>query len=155
MAEVGKPGSGTSLRVNVYDANAEGLEAGALEGLRAIMAFMRAKSFIHDYKLDADDYDRQSWDEGFTLELKASVYEPGGFRGVWGSGFGTGVIVGIGLIELELVLDCVVTAFNDLSTYTTLIHMTATLGGNTLFTSEGFLFHPDYVGGACVHQCVE
>lgn len=28
--------------------------------------------------------------------------------------------------------------------------MTATLGGNTQFTAEGFLFHPDYVGGACV-----
>lgn len=77
MTEVGKPNSGTNLRINVYDANAEGLEAGALEGLRAIMACMRAKSFIRDYKLDADDYDRQSWDEGYTIELQASVYEPG------------------------------------------------------------------------------
>lgn len=75
MAEVGKPGSNTNLRV--YDANADGLEAGALDGLRAIMAFMRAKAFIRDYTLETDDYDRQSWDEGYTLELQASVFEPG------------------------------------------------------------------------------
>lgn len=94
---MGKPGSGTNLRVNVYDANAEGLEAGALEGLRAIMAFMRAKSFIRDYKLDADDYDRQSWDEGFTLELQASVYEPGG----WVLGVVGLIGMGLGLVGVQ------------------------------------------------------
>lgn len=77
MAEIGKPSSGTKLRIKVYDANAEGLEIGALEGLRAILAYMRAMRFIRDWKIDADDYDRQSWDEGFQIELQASVFEPG------------------------------------------------------------------------------
>ncbi len=77
MAEIGKPNSGTNLRIRVYDATAEGLEAGALEGLRAIMAYMRSTRFLRDYKLETDDYDRQSWDEGFTMELQASVFEPG------------------------------------------------------------------------------
>lgn len=77
MAEIGKPGSGTNLRIRVYDSTAEGLENGALEGLRAILAYMRSMKFIRDWKLGTDDYDRESWDEGFTIELQASVYEPG------------------------------------------------------------------------------
>jgi hypothetical protein len=82
MAEIGKPNSGTNLRIAVYNADAEGLETGALEGLRAIMAYMRAVKFIRDYKLETDDYDRQSWDEGFTIELQASVFEPGACFGL-------------------------------------------------------------------------
>lgn len=77
MAEVGKPNSGTNLRIQVYDARAEGLETGALEGLRAILAYMRAVRFIRDWKLDTEDYDRPSWDDGFQIELQASVFEPG------------------------------------------------------------------------------
>lgn len=109
MAEVGKPGSGTNLRVAVYDANAEGLEAGALEGLRAIMAFMRGKAFIRSYKLEADDYDRQSWDEGYSLELQASVFEPGG--AFWTGFVGWGWVVRYGLWD----------ASDALSTHTTLM----------------------------------
>lgn len=110
MAEVGKPGSGTNLRVAVYDANAEGLEAGALEGLGAIMAFMRGKAFIRDYKLEADDYDRQSWDEGYSLELQASVFEPGEF---WTGFVGWGSVARSGLRD----------ASDALSTHTALLFM--------------------------------
>lgn len=138
MAEIGKPNSGTNLRIRVYDANAEGLEAGALEGLRAILSYMRAVRFIRDWKIDADDYERQSWDEGFQIELQASVFEPGACIRACVCGCQGSVVC---------LLSKLTFARSRLLTH---MH-TATLGGNSQFTSEGFLFHPDYVGGALLN----
>lgn len=72
-----------------YDAQKDGLEE-ALSGLSRILAYMKLKGFLKDFRVNADDYDRASWDEGFSLEVLVTVVEPatlGGNVQFTGEGF--------------------------------------------------------------------
>jgi hypothetical protein len=71
------------------DAQKDGLD-GTIEGMKQILAYMQSKGFIKDAKINSEDYDRASWDEGYNLELLVTVVEPatlGGNIQFTGEGF--------------------------------------------------------------------
>lgn len=71
------------------DAQKDGLD-GTIEGMKQILAYMQSKGFLKDSKINIEDYDRASWDDGYNLELLVTVVEPatlGGNIQFTGEGF--------------------------------------------------------------------
>eukprot|EP00624_Nannochloropsis_granulata_P000614 evm.model.NODE_1239_length_22662_cov_34.288322.8 len=85
LIEVGKGAPG----IKSNDAQKDGLD-GTIEGMKQILAYMQSKGFLKDSKINSEDYDRASWDEGYNLELLVTVVEPatlGGNIQFTGEGF--------------------------------------------------------------------
>jgi hypothetical protein len=71
------------------DAQKDGLDR-TIAGMKQILAYMQSKGFIKDAKINSEDYDRASWDEGYNLEVLVTVVEPatlGGNIQFTGEGF--------------------------------------------------------------------
>lgn len=87
LKEVVKGAGAGKIKGN--DAQKDGLD-GTIEGMKQIMAYMENKGFLKDYRINSEDYDRASWDEGYNLELLVTVVEPatlGGNIQFTGEGF--------------------------------------------------------------------